>query len=170
MPWWKTLEGKHSKGSNHTPRGFYGIVNGDDFRISYSDTPGYTPRPHYKLQEAMFTSTLDIGYWRRGRWYIYVTDVNENPQKRILTYTRKKSRHKTLDTPLIVCNQTRWISPDTGHKLETVNTNMAMQIYPHAEIVPGIHALHGIQFRQKSYSSYWTNCHILHRDFEKDRH
>ncbi len=29
-----------------------GIVNGDDFQIVYSDTPGYM-KPHYKLQETM---------------------------------------------------------------------------------------------------------------------
>jgi len=30
-----------------------GIVNGDDFQIVYSDTPGIIVDPHYKMQEAM---------------------------------------------------------------------------------------------------------------------
>lgn len=32
-----------------------GIVNGDDFQIIYSDTPGLISKPHYKLHDAMMT-------------------------------------------------------------------------------------------------------------------
>jgi GTP-binding protein Era len=51
-----------------------GIVNGDDFQIVYSDTPGIL-RPQYKLQETMMgfvnmaLSDADL--------ILYVTDVNE---------------------------------------------------------------------------------------------
>ncbi len=54
----------------------HGIVNGDDFQIVYSDTPGILT-PHYKLQESMLKaarsalSDADI--------LIYVTDVTEEP-------------------------------------------------------------------------------------------
>ena len=53
-----------------------GIVNGEDFQIVYSDTPGIL-RPKYKLQEAMMTfvnialADADV--------ILYVTDVTEEP-------------------------------------------------------------------------------------------
>ncbi len=54
-----------------------GIVNGDDFQIVYSDTPGIL-KPKYKLQESMMTyvnialTDADI--------ILYVTDVTENKE------------------------------------------------------------------------------------------
>jgi GTP-binding protein Era len=55
-----------------------GIVNGDDFQIVYSDTPGIL-KPNYKLQEAMLkfvdTALIDADV------ILYVTDVIENPEK-----------------------------------------------------------------------------------------
>jgi GTP-binding protein Era len=54
-----------------------GIVNGDDFQIVYSDTPGIL-KPKYKLQESMMTfvnialSDADI--------ILYVTDVTEKTE------------------------------------------------------------------------------------------
>lgn len=55
-----------------------GIVNGDDFQIVYSDTPGIL-KPNYKLQEAMLkfvdTALIDADV------ILYVTDVIENPDK-----------------------------------------------------------------------------------------
>ena len=53
-----------------------GIVNGDDFQIVYSDTPGIL-KPQYKLQEAMMNfvnialTDADI--------ILYITDVKEKP-------------------------------------------------------------------------------------------
>jgi GTP-binding protein Era len=72
-----------------------GIVNGDDFQIVYSDTPGIL-RPQYKLQEAMMSfvnvalSDADI--------IIYVTDVTEEPVAE-KTYTGKI---KSSGIPVIV--------------------------------------------------------------------
>jgi GTP-binding protein Era len=72
-----------------------GIVNGDDFQIVYSDTPGIL-RPQYKLQEAMMSfvkialSDADI--------IIYVTDVTEEPVSE-KTYTGKI---KSSGIPVIV--------------------------------------------------------------------
>jgi GTPase len=55
-----------------------GIVNGDDFQIVYSDTPGIL-KPNYKLQETMMkyvdTALIDADI------ILYVTDVKENPAK-----------------------------------------------------------------------------------------
>lgn len=53
-----------------------GIVNGEDFQIVYSDTPGIL-KPQYKLQEAMMSfvnmalSDADV--------ILYITDVTEKP-------------------------------------------------------------------------------------------
>ncbi len=55
-----------------------GIVNGEDFQIVYSDTPGMV-NPKYKLQEFMVKTVrtalddADI--------ILYITDVNENPDE-----------------------------------------------------------------------------------------
>lgn len=55
-----------------------GIVNGDDFQIVYSDTPGIL-KPNYKLQETMMkqvhTALTDADI------ILYVTDVVEDPEK-----------------------------------------------------------------------------------------
>lgn len=52
-----------------------GIVNGDDYQIVYSDTPGIV-RPHYKLHESMMkfvhTALQDADV------FIYMTEVGEN--------------------------------------------------------------------------------------------
>jgi GTP-binding protein Era len=51
-----------------------GIVNGDDFQIVYSDTPGIL-RPQYKLQETMMNSVNSA--LSDADMILYVTDVME---------------------------------------------------------------------------------------------
>ncbi|GAP69894.1 GTP-binding protein Era [Bacteroidales bacterium 6E] len=55
-----------------------GIVNGEDFQIVYSDTPGIL-KPNYKLQETMMrfvdTALIDADI------ILYITDVVEDPSK-----------------------------------------------------------------------------------------
>lgn len=64
--------------SQTTRHRIMGIVNGEDFQIVYSDTPGVL-QPNYKLQESMrefadsALTDADV--------LIYVTDVVENPDK-----------------------------------------------------------------------------------------
>ncbi len=53
-----------------------GIVNGDDFQIVYSDTPGIL-KPQYKLQEAMMNFVKTA--LRDADIILYVTDVTEKP-------------------------------------------------------------------------------------------
>ncbi len=55
-----------------------GIVNGEDFQIVYSDTPGIL-KPTYKLQETMM-KLVDIAL-TDADILLYVTDVKENPEK-----------------------------------------------------------------------------------------
>jgi GTP-binding protein Era len=52
-----------------------GIVNGDDFQIVYSDTPGIL-RPQYKLQETMMNSVNSA--LTDADMILYVTDVLEH--------------------------------------------------------------------------------------------
>ena len=51
-----------------------GIVNGDDFQIVYSDTPGIL-KPQYKLQETMMNFVNSA--LSDADMILYVTDVNE---------------------------------------------------------------------------------------------
>jgi GTP-binding protein Era len=55
-----------------------GIVNGDDFQIIYSDTPGIL-NPKYKLQKSML-SYVDVAF-DDADVLLYVTDVKEDPNK-----------------------------------------------------------------------------------------
>ena len=72
-----------------------GIVNGDDFQIVYSDTPGIL-KPNYKLQETMMkfveTALIDADV------ILYVTDVKEDPAKN----QEYIERIRTSGMPLIV--------------------------------------------------------------------
>lgn len=55
-----------------------GIVNGEDFQMVYSDTPGVL-KPNYKLQEQMLE--FSRGALVDADVLLYVTDVLENPEK-----------------------------------------------------------------------------------------
>lgn len=55
-----------------------GIVNGDDFQIVYSDTPGVL-KPNYKLQESMLK--FSTGALRDADLLLYVTDTVEQMDK-----------------------------------------------------------------------------------------
>ncbi len=106
----------------------FGIVNGDDFQIIYSDTPGIL-KPHYKLQEAMLRY-VDMAI-EDADVILYVTDVNENPEKNI-EYL-EKIRQKTLNTPLIVVINKVDLAEQA--KVETLIQKW-QEIFPHADIVP----------------------------------
>ncbi|MCF0178118.1 MAG: GTPase Era [Bacteroidales bacterium] len=72
-----------------------GIVNGEDYQIVYSDTPGML-KPSYKLQESMM-SFVDSAIGDADI-ILYVTDVIEKPDKNI-EYIEKLQK---VDSPLIV--------------------------------------------------------------------
>ena len=55
-----------------------GIVNGEDFQIVYSDTPGVL-KPNYKLQEQMLE--FSEGALVDADVLLYVTDVQDTPDK-----------------------------------------------------------------------------------------
>ncbi|AGY54147.1 GTPase Era [Bacteroidales bacterium CF] len=103
-----------------------GIVNGDDYQIVYSDTPGII-RPNYKLQESMmdFVETA-IG---DADIILYVTDVVESSTKN-MEYIEKMNR---IDIPvLIVLNK---IDLSNQAALEELYTKW-QALVPKAEIFP----------------------------------
>ncbi len=82
-----------------------GIVNGDDYQIVYSDTPGIV-RPHYKLHESMMkfvhTALQDADV------FIYMTEVGENSFDEEVIHKIKES-----GKPLIfLVNKVDTISPE----------------------------------------------------------
>jgi GTPase len=64
--------------SQTTRHRIFGIVNGDDYQIVYSDTPGMI-KPQYKLQEAMVRSARSA--LSDADILLYVTDVMETVDK-----------------------------------------------------------------------------------------
>ncbi len=72
-----------------------GIVNGEDFQIVYSDTPGII-KPKYKLQEAMM-SFVKIAL-NDADVILYVTDVKEDPSSE----KELKQRIKESAIPVII--------------------------------------------------------------------
>jgi GTP-binding protein Era len=105
-----------------------GIVNGDDFQIVYSDTPGVL-KPHYKLQQSMLEfsrsalSDADI--------ILYVTDVIDSSDKNsdFIELVKKESDHYKI---LLVINKIDLIDEE---KLILL-VERWHQIIPQAEIIP----------------------------------
>ena len=59
-----------------------GIVNGDDYQIVYSDTPGIL-KPHYKLHKSMM-KFVDSAL-QDADVFLYMTEVGENNFKKTLS-------------------------------------------------------------------------------------
>ncbi len=103
-----------------------GIVNGEDFQIVYSDTPGIL-KPNYKLQESMMsfvnTALIDADV------ILYVTDVIEKADKHI-EYLEKIRKS---NAPVIVL----------VNKIDLSNQGQVMELYdywknllPAADVYP----------------------------------
>jgi GTPase len=98
-----------------------GIVNGDDFQIVYSDTPGIL-KPNYKLQETMMkfvdTALIDADI------ILYVTDVVEDATKN----QEYIDRIRKSDIPVIVLI----------NKIDLSNQEAVINLYQHwTSIFPG---------------------------------
>ena len=103
-----------------------GIVNGDDFQIVYSDTPGIL-KPSYKLQESMMQFVQ--GALRDADILLYVTDVTEKPESRNEVVDKiARSEIKTI----LVINKIDLTTPEELNRL----VETWRQILPKAEIVP----------------------------------
>lgn len=103
-----------------------GIVNGDDFQIVYSDTPGIL-KPSYKLQESMMRFVQ--GALKDADVILYVTDVVEGTDRRSEIFDRiARSGIRTI----LVINK---IDLTTPERLEEL-VGQWRGILPDAEIVP----------------------------------
>ncbi len=103
-----------------------GIVNGDDFQIVYSDTPGVL-KPSYKLQESMMRFVT--GALKDADVLLYVTDTVEQIEKHADFLERV--RLSALPT-IAVINK---IDLTTPEKLETL-IDRVKSLLPEAAIVP----------------------------------
>lgn len=103
-----------------------GIVNGDDYQIVYSDTPGIL-KPNYRLQENMlnFVDTA-IG---DADIILYVTDVVEKADKNI-DYVSKLSK---LECPVVIVINKIDIS-NQGDVVRLINE--WQERVPAAQIIP----------------------------------
>ncbi len=103
-----------------------GIVNGDDFQIVYSDTPGIL-KPNYKLQEKMMRFVG--GAFEDADIILYITDVIETFDKN----QRYIDRLSQTEIPvLILINK---IDLTDQEKLEKIVETWS-KILPKAEIMP----------------------------------
>ncbi|MBP7965408.1 MAG: GTPase Era [Paludibacteraceae bacterium] len=105
-----------------------GIVNGEDFQIVYSDTPGVL-KPNYKLQESMLgfsnsaLSDADI--------LLYVTDVIDSAEKNAF-FLEKVQRMQETTKIILIINKIDLIDQD---KLEVL-VDFWHKVLPQAEIFP----------------------------------
>lgn len=112
--------------SQTTRHRILGIVNGEDYQIVYSDTPGVL-KPNYRLQESMrrFANSALVD----ADILIYVTDVLDNHEKNF-DFIEKVSKH---DAPvLLVLNKIDLIDQDKLIEL----VEKWKEILPDAEIFP----------------------------------
>jgi len=103
-----------------------GIVNGDDFQIVYSDTPGIL-KPHYKLQEKMMGFVGSA--FEDADVMLYITDVVETFDKN-QQYIDKLSQ--TDAKVLVLINK---IDLTDQEKLEEL-VEIWSKMLPKAEIIP----------------------------------
>lgn len=89
-----------------------GIVNGEDFQIVFSDTPGIV-RPAYKLHQSMMRTVRTA--FTDADVILYVTDVNERSDKHIPYIDRLR---KAKAPVIIAINKTDLGSPEEIQDLE----------------------------------------------------
>lgn len=106
-----------------------GIVNGDDFQIVYSDTPGVL-RPNYKLQEQMLefsrSALVDADV------LLYVTDVQDSAEKNAEFLDKVKKMAAAGTKVFLIINK---IDLTTQQTLESLVDFWHRQL-PEATIMP----------------------------------
>ncbi|MCX4358973.1 MAG: GTPase Era [Rikenellaceae bacterium] len=103
-----------------------GIVNGEDFQIVYSDTPGVL-KPNYKLQESMLR--FSVGALADADVLLYVTDMVEDATKH--SDFIDKVKLSAIPT-LLVINK---IDLADQERL-SAKTDMWRSLLPEARIIP----------------------------------
>ena len=104
-----------------------GIVNGDDYQIVFSDTPGVL-KPKFKLQESMLD--FSTGALIDADILLYVTDVIESPTKN-QEFLDKVAREKI--PVLLVINKIDLLK---GNKDLIAIIDRWKQLLPEAEVFP----------------------------------
>ena len=106
-----------------------GIVNGEDFQMVYSDTPGVLS-PNYQLQRQMLefsrSALVDADV------LLYVTDVNDNPDRNADFLTKVKNMSRAGTRVFLIVNK---IDLTTQETLERLVAFWHSQL-PEAEIFP----------------------------------
>lgn len=110
-----------------------GLLNGDDYQVVFSDTPGIIPEPGYLLQEAMM-NTLHSAL-ADADVVVYITQPEEEPA----IGNDFLSKIARAGFPLLICLNK--IDLTSQEVVETL-INQWKQVIPRAEIIP-ISALHG---------------------------
>ncbi len=112
-----------------------GIVNGEDYQVVFSDTPGII-EPQYKMQEAMMHEVE--GAYEDADVLVYLVEVGENATSSDLT-----DKIKSLGYPLVL----------VINKIDLADQAMAetkmkawQEIFPEADIVP-VAALHDMNIQ-----------------------
>jgi GTP-binding protein Era len=103
----------------------HGIVNGEDFQIVYSDTPGLL-NPRYKLQENMLKAARSA--LEDADIILYMTEINEEPSEEMPFIN--KIKHTEVPT-LLVMNKVDLGSED---KLSELQARWE-EILPNAEFI-----------------------------------
>jgi GTP-binding protein Era len=103
-----------------------GIVNGEDFQIIYSDTPGVL-KPNYRLQESM--RKFSNSALADADVLLYVTDVFDSNEKNADFVEKVNENQATL---LLIINKIDLIDQE---KLEVL-VEKWQQLLPRAEIYP----------------------------------
>jgi GTP-binding protein Era len=112
--------------SQTTRHRILGIVNGDDYQIVYSDTPGII-KPAYKLQESMLKASRSA--LSDADILLYVTDVMETHDKNLeILASIAKS-----DTPVLLVINKIDLSDQQAVESLVIKWN---QLLPKAEIFP----------------------------------
>lgn len=104
-----------------------GIVNGDDFQIVYSDTPGVL-KPNYKMQEAMLGFSMSA--LTDADVLLYVTDTQDSMEKNAF-YLEKVKQIANTHT-IVIINKIDLIDQK---RLEEM-VDMWHKELPEAEIIP----------------------------------
>lgn len=124
--------------SQTTRHRIMGIVNGEDYQIVFSDTPGVL-KPKFKLQESMLD--YSTGALVDADVLLYVTDVVETPTKN-KDFLDKVAREKV--PVLLVINKIDLLS---GQKELEELVAQWKQLLPRAEVYP-TSALHNFNVDQ----------------------
>lgn len=103
-----------------------GIVNGEDFQMVYSDTPGVL-HPNYKLQEQMLefsrSALVDADV------LLYVTDVQDNADRNADFLDKVKKIAKTTRQEM-VCNTVSTENTSVARNTETTQTTSVTRNTP----------------------------------------